>query len=306
MTRIAILLATYNGRAFIEEQLSSIMVPQGAALTLYCSDDGSTDGTPECVAAHCARVGWTHVALKGPSLGAFQENFRHLILQAGADHDFYAYCDQDDIWLPDKLERALAALAPVPVGTPSLYCGRTFILEPDGRRDRMSPLFAKPPCFANAIVQSIAGGNTMLINRTGFLLLRQAAAKGGFVAHDWFTYQIISGAGGRVIYDPEPCLLYRQHDGNLIGKNTGWRSSVRRMWWALNGRFHGWNTINAVLIAANQDLMTPDSRRVFGLFAGARTAGLPARLQALWRSGAHRQTKRGQVSLWAGCLLKRL
>jgi glycosyltransferase involved in cell wall biosynthesis len=303
---IAILLATYNGARFIDEQLSSITVPDDVTPVIYASDDGSSDGTPELVNRHCAARGMRCVALNGPAAGAFEENFRHLILSCAGDHDWYAFCDQDDIWLPEKLPRALAALGPNPVGVPSLYCGRTCILEPDGRRDKMSPLFAKRPAFANAIVQSIAGGNTMVMNRAAFTLVRNAAAHGRFVAHDWFSYQIITAAGGRVIYDPNPHVLYRQHDGNLIGKNTGLRSGMQRLWWALNGRFQAWNSINADVLEANRAMMTPEAVAVLDLFQQARTGAFPARLLALKRSGAHRQTIRGQISLWLGCLIKRL
>ena len=101
-----------------------------------------------------------------------------------------------------------------------LYCGRTRTVDEDGRVVGFSPQFSRPPCFANALVHNIAGGNTMVMNDSARQLILEAGVV-DVVAHDWWTYLMVSGAGGRVIYDDEPTVDYRQHDDNQVGANMG-------------------------------------------------------------------------------------
>src|SRR5690606_26251104 len=98
----------------------------------------------------------------GPGRG-FSENFRSLIKRP-AETAFLAYADQDDVWKPDKLSAAIARIEQAGPG-PVLYCSRTELIDQDGAPLGMSPLFSRPPDVRNAILQSIAGGNTMVMNR---------------------------------------------------------------------------------------------------------------------------------------------
>ncbi len=111
---VAILLATYNGAAFIGEQLRSLVEQTAGPIDLIISDDGSTDGTIDAVDQ---AVGEWPLLLNGPRKG-FHENFRHLILHAPLDDDFYAFCDQDDVWQKEKLAAAIAALEALPADVP--------------------------------------------------------------------------------------------------------------------------------------------------------------------------------------------
>ena len=163
---------------------------------------------------HAPRRTWI---MRGPGQG-FAQNFLALLRQAGPLVPYAAFCDQDDVWLRHKLARALAHLRTVPRGLPGLYAGRTMICDDDLKPLRASPLFKHPPRFENALVQSIGGGNTMVMNRAALDLLQDTAGQAkGIVSHDWWAYQLIAGAGGVVIYDRMPTVLYRQHSGNLVG-----------------------------------------------------------------------------------------
>ena len=107
MGSTAILLATRNGAAFLDEQLASIAGQSVEAIDVWVSDDGSTDATPALLAAWRER--WSKgrfEVLEGPQKG-FSENFRSLITNPGIAADYYAFCDQDDIWEHDKLARAI-------------------------------------------------------------------------------------------------------------------------------------------------------------------------------------------------------
>jgi glycosyltransferase involved in cell wall biosynthesis len=305
LPRVAILLATYNGARFIDQQLESLKRQSGARFELIVSDDGSSDDTLDRVAAFGTQSGWPLTILKGPSKG-FAENFRSLILNAPVGCDYYCFCDQDDVWMDDKTKRAIDALSAVSNAAGRLYCGRTQMIDEADATLGLSPLFAKPPTFRNALVQSIAGGNTMMMDSAAFDAVRRASDQGAFVSHDWLAYQVVSGCGGAVIYDPLPAVLYRQHGGNLVGSNTGASASAKRLVAALFGRFKQWNDTNLRLLESPELGFTTDALGVLKAFAAARTGALPARLSALHRSGVYRQTWRGTASLWIACLINQM
>lgn len=304
--KLAVLLATYNGARFLDAQLRSVIAQDWQAIDIIASDDSSTDGTLDLLGSW--RMIWnkgSFTIMSGPRRG-FAGNFRKLLAEAEVgDANYVAFCDQDDIWLSDKTRIAVEALD-VHGARPALYCARTLITDIDDREVSLSTLFKRTPDFANALVQSIGGGNTMVMNRAAYELLREAATRTEFVSHDWFAYLIVSGAGGKVIYSETPHVRYRQHDGNLIGSNLGFQARIDRARFALSGRYIGWNNLNMSALAACRDLLTPDAAVKFDRFCEARRGALPQRIVNLWRSGVYRQTPIGQLSLYLAGLLGKL
>lgn len=242
--KVAILLCTYNGGGFLVEQLESIVCQTHDDWVIYASDDGSSDATLEILRMYQSRLGSDRLILaQGPRQG-FARNFMSLVLNPSVKADFYAFCDQDDIWYPDKLERSVARLVSVKPLQPALYCSRTHLVDGKGRSIGYSPLFTKRPDFSNALVQSLAGANSMLLNEPARALLALTPDDAHIVSHDWLSYILVSGAGGLVFYDPNPTLDYRQHGGNLIGANTGLRERWQRIRMLFTGRFREWNAQN--------------------------------------------------------------
>lgn len=303
--QIAILMCTKNGAAFLEEQLKSIVDQTHANWSLFVSDDGSTDGTGEILKRFFDNHSQKTVVRNGPDKGVCA-NFLSLGTDPTIDADYFAFCDQDDIWYKDKLERALTWLVAVPDDVPALYCGRTELITTDGRSCGFSPLFSRPVTFRNALVQSLGGGNTMVFNKAAKRLL-EAVGRLDVVLHDWWMYQLISAVGGAIRYDPRPTLKYRQHRGNLIGSNLGWGALLVRLYMMLQGRFRAWNTMNiAALQQVPAELIMPQNRVTLQLFAQARTAPLPQRLRYLNQSRVYRQRLIGNIGLLVATLLKRI
>ncbi len=303
--RLAVLLATYNGARFLDAQLRSVISQDWPGIDVIASDDSSADNTMELLSSW--RAIWNKGSFtisSGPRRG-FAGNFRKLLAEFEVDADYVAFCDQDDIWLTEKTRVAIAAIDEHG-SRPALYCARTLVTDVDDRPVSLSTLFRKTPDFANALVQSIGGGNTMVMNRAAYELLREAARRTNFVSHDWFSYLIVAGAGGKVIYSETPHVRYRQHDANLVGSNIGFRARIRRVRLALSGRYVGWNNLNMSALAACRDLLTPDAAAKFDHFRRARHGHLPQRIVNLWRSGVYRQSAIGQVSLYLAGLLGKL
>ena len=302
---VAILLGTHCGASFLTEQLDSITKQSYKNLRVWASDDGSDDGTQDLLAQY--QSSWEEGCItirSGPKQG-FVSNFLSLICNPDMRANYFAFCDQDDLWETDKLTKALSALNDVPHDIPALYCSRTKIVDENGRLLKFSPLFQKPPSFANALVQNIGGGNTMVMNKAARNLLCKAGMK-NVVSHDWWTYQLISGAGGTVIYDPHPSILYRQHGNNHIGANSGWLARLKRLRLLLQGRFEMWNTTNIKALTEVEDLLTAENRHALKTFGLARKRCLAPRIWGIWQSGVYRQTLMGNLGLIAATLLKKL
>ena len=146
----------------------------------------------------------------------------------------------------------------------------------------------------------------MVFNRATKKLL-ELAGTFDVVLHDWWLYQLVSAADGRVHYDPQPMLKYRQHPDNLIGSNLGWRARLIRLRMMLNGRFRDWNATNiAALRRLPAQLIRPGNREVLELFAKARSASFLKRLYYLRQSGVYRQTLLDNIGLFAAAILKKI
>lgn len=303
---VAVLMCTYQGKRHLAEQLDSIGRQTHPRWTVWVSDDGSTDGTQAILEGYRSQWGADRLSIqRGPGAG-FAANFRSLTCRADIDADCFAWADQDDVWESAKLERALAWLQSVPVDVPALYGTRTLLTDEDNQAIGMSPLFTRPPCFPNALVQSIAGGNTMVFNRAARGLLMQANSQDDAVAPDWLAYLVVSACGGRVRYDPWPSVRYRQHDGNLSGSNLSLPGRWRRARLLVDGQFKGWIDANLALLERVKPQMPDDNRRILDRFTEARRRPAARRLMGFLHTGIHRQTALGNIGLAVAAWLNRL
>lgn len=303
---VAILLTTFNGGRFLEEQLNSIAGQTHRDWTLYISDDGSSDATPHIIERFQQRLGSDRVHLfNGPRVG-FAQNFLSLVRNSKIEADFFAFSDQDDIWFPDKLERALARLPQVAGKCPAMYCSRTRLVDESGNFIGYSPLFVRTPSFQNALVQSLAGANTMLLNRSARDLLAAVPSTAPVVSHDWLCYLLVSGCGGQVFYDAQPTIDYRQHGGNVIGSNTGLLDRWLRIRRMLSGTFRDWNQNNLVVLRHFRSQLTAENRDVLCQFVLARKSCFAARLRLLWEAGLYRQTILGNIGLVVAVSMRKI
>jgi hypothetical protein len=208
--------------------------------------------------------------------------------------------------MADKLERSIRWLASVPAGVPALYCSRTMLVDGDDRIIGLSPLFRKYTSFANALMQNIGGGNTMVFNNAARELLMQAGRDIGVVAHDWWVYLAVMACGGRVHYDVEPTARYRQHGNNLVGSNSDARSRLTRIKMLWDGRFKELNDLHIRALESLSGRMTRESMITLASFERARNTWLIPRLVAFARIGLYRQTRLGNLGLIAATLFNRM
>lgn len=304
--RVAILLATLNGARFLEEQLDSLKALEHQNWFVVASDDGSTDQTLEILRRYQAR--WPSGKLtirQGPQRG-FCQNFLSLASDPSIVADYYAFCDQDDVWLPQKLTVAIKALENRAHNhVPGAYCGRTIYTNENLGMIGHSPLPSAPPSFSNALVQSIASGNTMLFNQPAKALLEKAGCV-DHASHDWWVYQLVTGAGGQLIYDPMPQVLYRQHKANRVGAGNTLRDYLKRIAVVLRGGYRARTDQNLRAINRMREDLQSDSQGELSIFCYARSAPLSERVAMVRRAGILGQERRGPLSLLIAAILKRL
>ena len=304
---VAVVMAYFNGQSFFKDQLNSILEQRHTQTTVYMFDDHSrpsiySDPILKELVDRCN----VHVAVRTHNAG-FAKNFLLGLAEVPDRFEYYAFSDQDDVWHEDKLEKAIAALEKFPSKEPALYCARTKIVDATCEHTLgYSPRFNKLPSFANALVQNIGGGNTMVFNRAARDLIIKAAVSANVVSHDWWCYLIVTGAGGYVVYDPEPCLKYRQHSNNLVGANTSWRARLVRIRGLLQGRFRTGNDINLKALSEHVHLLTRDNLEILSDFIEARQSSLIKRLFLFKRSGIYRQTLFGNLGLLLGIILNKV
>lgn len=219
---VAVLLSTFNGAEFLDSQIESILGQTWPRLRLVVRDDGSTDGTPLLLRKRKRdpRV----VSIEGRNVGA-KTSFLQLLGLVNSRSEFVAFSNQDDFWLPGKIERGVEALAAVDRRRPALYCSRGLLANRALTVTGVTPLWPRPPSFGNALVENIATGCTILLNPPAAAALRSAGAPDGAIMHDWWCYLVVS-ALGVVIFDPRPSALLR---GRALDHGGVEGSSWRRM-----------------------------------------------------------------------------
>ncbi|MBK5932722.1 glycosyl transferase family 2 [Rhodovulum imhoffii] len=305
--RVAVLLALFNGARHLQPQLESYCAQTLRPAVVLASDDSPGDGTAErfrqFARADQSAIQWKLV--DGPQRG-LTANFLSLLAHPEAHADYIALSDQDDIWLPDKLESAVAILAPYS-RRPALLGTRSWEWNPKTGRKILSRPMPAPLNFAHALLQNFAGGNTMVLNRAAMDLVRRALPGMPVPSvHDWWLYQLVSGTGGMVLFDPTPRLLYRQHHGNEMGASSGIGPRIRRLRSMLDGTYRDWIGQNLATLHSHADLLTPEALKMLERLTENRDADLMKRLALLHGSGLHRKGFANQTALWLAATLRKL
>ena len=304
--RIAILMCTYNGEAFLEDQLDSIHNQDYKSWTLFVNDDGSKDRTLDILKAYQKKWGAKKLHIRrGPQKG-FCQNFLNIINDPKIKAHFYFLSDQDDIWMPHKISHAIKFLTKLDPLKPKLYCGRTTYVSSDAKKILgYSDLFSKRPSFKNALIQSLAGGNTMAFNNS-LKRVAQRYPKADVVSHDWWLYILNELTGGKTFYDPESTILYRQHNNSLIGANTGFIAKLMRLRMLINGTYRKYNTKHLDAFSEMNLNGLSHNIELIDQFCILRDKSLKVRWKMIRELDLYRQTWDGHMALYLGAILHKL
>lgn len=253
--KVMVLMSTYNGQRYLQEQLDSIYRQKDVVCSVYVRDDGSSDGT-------CNLLEWEQErgALKwyaGRNLGP-AGSFWDLLLHA-PQSEWYAFADQDDVWLEDKLESAISRMDKEQC-MPCLYFGQTQLV--DEELNPLKSVVIHPRLtYGEALMSQFVGGCTMVFNHA----LREkllAYTPTYMRMHDVWVYDVALAIGAQVCFDAVPHILYRQHSSNAVGQ----LDSVTFRWRERMGRLRRYERIRSRLAEelwnGYADQMLPENRNL--------------------------------------------
>ena len=301
--KVNVLLSTYNGEKYLALQLKSLLEQTYQNMTIYVRDDGSEDNTRAILEHYRQKESETSTSRivlvgdeKNPNIG-YMESFWTL-LRESEPADYYAFCDQDDVWLEHKVEAAVRKLAQET--GPALYCSNKILVDRSLTPMKKQSRRRLKPGFGNAAVECICTGCTAVMNRELADILTARLPEYA-ILHDWWTY-LAASYTGTVIFDPHPYILYRQHESNVVGAKGGFWGQVQSKAAYLKksrGKLKRQLSEFARLYQGNSQ----KDRLVQQILAAEK---FPGRLQILWNRSMYRQSALDEVIMRILFLINRM
>lgn len=253
MKKVAVLLAVYNGKKWIDEQLESILNQENVNVDIYISIDKSTDGSYEYIVSNYNKNN-IYILPYGERYGSAGKNFYRLVRDVNfSEYDFVSFADQDDIWHTDKLATAIST---IDLKSIDAYSSNVIAFWEDGQSvviDKAQPQLsydyffeaAGPGCtyvFNNPLAQAF---KDFINNRAPDELAE---------LHDWLLYAFARANGYKWYIDPKPGMLYRQHESNQVGANNSLKMWIKRIQLIRSGWYRGEVTKLIKLFCNSTDL----------------------------------------------------
>lgn len=299
MFKVAVLLCTYNGEKYLPILLNSLLKQRKVNISVYVIDDKSSDNSVQILKNSNLPIKlFLNEGERDPV-----KNFMKLIKLTPDEFDYFCFCDQDDYWLKNKLIYIIHKLLKHKA---SLAGSRTFYTNKNLKITGKSKYFNKEPSLSNALVQSIAGGNTMVWTKEFHKNLNLHPVYNP-ASHDWYLYQFCTYFEYKFLFIYKPTLLYRQHENNVVGSNVGFKNTLKRIYMGFKGQYKKWHDMNYSHLASfrkyehsNKSEMTVkkfyDLRKKNGILS----------FFLLSKNKIYRQTLLGQLMLYVASLINKI
>ena len=210
-----VLMSTYNGEKYLRQQLDSLLNQDLKPTKILVRDDGSKDETINILEEYSSKYSFIEYYY-GKNVGPAKSFFD--LINKCEDYDYYALCDQDDVWFKDKLSSAIKKLKQENNGIPLLYAGRFTLTDKDLNplNSKISKLYSYTD-FGHALIYHTAPGCTFVFNNQAKQLIKKYDVNKEYcVIHDALIHKIVT-MFGKMILDEEPHMYYRQHGNNVYG-----------------------------------------------------------------------------------------
>ncbi len=243
MDKIEVLMAVYNGSAYIREQIDSILNQTYENWHLTISDDGSTDGTDLIADEYAAKYPEQITRVySGVRFGNARDHF--MWLSENCTSRYMLYSDQDDVFNPEKMSRLMDAMQnaerqwgrdlPILVFSDQTVVDEKLnVIEPSLMRCQKQAFDSFD--YHALLIQNVVTGGAMMVNRPLCSLAVQCRSRERIIMHDWWM-AATAARFGKIIYLDEPLSLYRQHGGNSVGaKRVGSAGYIAGMMGNLRG-----------------------------------------------------------------------
>ena len=228
MENVLVLMSTYNSGDYLKEQIDSIFSQSNVNVHLLIRDDGSKNSTVDTIKSLMNKYRGITL-IEGDNLG-FANSFMSLVYEAYKldDYQYFAFADHDDVWLPDKLEKAIEKLEVEDASIPLLYFSNANVV--DSNLNYMRTLLGasdRTPDKYSVLMKYYMLGCTMVMNYSTISLLYKYRPNSQIQMHDLWIAQTCVYLG-KVVYDTNSYILYRQHGNNAAGVGSSLRVRVKR------------------------------------------------------------------------------
>jgi len=223
-----IVLSTYNGSKYLQEQLNSIKSQDYSDWKMLIRDDGSTDTTRNILSQFANSLPNKIQLFFGDNIGWVASYFM-LIQLLPHDCEYVSFCDQDDVWKPNKLSLALKSLQISATSSPLLYCSRVEVVDETLGSPWIPDMPSKKLSLANAVFDTYVQGCTVVINKSALNVMLQTLPNcNNCISHDIWMNLLLSSVG-IIIYDHHATMLYRQHMNSTVGRPRGIKALKRKI-----------------------------------------------------------------------------
>jgi len=294
---ISILMTTFNGERFVAEQIDSLLNQTFLDFKLYINDDVSSDNTFSVITRyaemHPEKI---FISRNEKNTGGAKNNFIEMMILH--KDDYVMLCDQDDVWLPDKIEITLAKMlemesefgknTPILVHTDLTVVNDRLKVISKSFKQAMNANYEKTE-LRNQIIQNTVTGCTAMYNRALAALITTAPRY--FVMHDWWL-NLVAAAFGKTGSIDEQTVLYRQHRKNEVGA-----SDVRTIRYKINRLLHYRKVKEAINITYTQaesflrtyfEQLSTDQRKLLTTYCDIPNHLKPIRIYRIFKLGTHK------------------
>ena len=228
-TRVQILLSTYNGEKYLEEQLDSILNQKGDfSLKMLVRDDGSKDRTLEILEKYSKKIEMQ--IIRGKNIGV-NKSLKELFMNCDTDCDYFSISDQDDVWLETKIQAAIESLSKNR-NKLKMFATRSLVTDINMNIIGKTQDPGNRLSYYNAMVQNVCPGHTQVFNKDVVLKLRKNYSENIFVI-DWWIYLLVSSMG-EITFDRRCFVKHRQHGKNSAGYELNFWKKLKKRIYFLN------------------------------------------------------------------------
>ena len=271
MKKVAVMLSSYNGEKYIGKQIESILSQSYPNVELYIRDDGSTDNTVNVIQDFVNRFDNVFLIESDKNLG-YPGCFYALTDDESIQADYYAFADQDDYWLKDKISRAVSILEEQDNRKPYAYYARYMVCNEGLKAQKKSPAKKSGISFAESLFEVCGLEFTQVVNQKAMELIRTYKPKKASARGTWMS-PLLTGLG-TVIFDDYCCAYYRRHECAVTNSDTG----LFGVWiWMIKEFFFGGFDAYRVLLEDFNEVVGPHlskkNKKLIQLFSAKKTIG---------------------------------
>lgn len=261
MKKVTVLMSTYNGERYLEEQIQSIKNQKNVQIDILVRDDGSLDNTIKILKDNNIKY------IIGKNLKPAL-SFMDLISKCNIDSDYYALSDQDDYWLDNKLDEAIKKIERMDTQKPILYFSSKEVTDKN-----LNKLYnlneTEKITIGSAMIKNIATGCTMVFNKKLFDILQKYNPQ-NIEMHDAWIYRLCLAVDGIIIHDNNSYILYRQHGSNVVGAKENNKQKIKRRLNSLKNPKHYREKMAQEILNGYADILNHNSKKIINYFANYR------------------------------------